>query len=111
MAADISNFYRNYDLNDSTYENMSAVVAPDPSTLWEVQAGRSFIEWNTARDGTGASYAIGDYLFGVTLYAIWTPIIKYSTNNVELTSIANAIREKGGTSAQLVYPTGFVSAI
>lgn len=35
----------------------------------------------------------------------------YLTTDTELTSIANAIRTKGGTSASLVYPTGFVSAI
>ena len=31
--------------------------------------------------------------------------------NTDLTSIANAIRTKGGTSAQLAFPQGFVSAI
>lgn len=31
--------------------------------------------------------------------------------NADLTSVANAIRTKGGTSAQLAFPTGFVSAI
>lgn len=31
--------------------------------------------------------------------------------NSDLTSIANAIRTKGGTSAQLAFPSGFVSAI
>ena len=31
--------------------------------------------------------------------------------NTDLTSIANAIRTKGGTSAQLAFPSGFVSAI
>lgn len=35
----------------------------------------------------------------------------YLTTNTELTSIANAIRAKGGTSSSLVYPAGFVSAI
>ena len=35
----------------------------------------------------------------------------YITSDIELQSVANAIREKGGTSAPLVYPTGFVSAI
>lgn len=35
----------------------------------------------------------------------------YLTTDTELTSIANAIRTKGGTSAQLTYPAGFVSAI
>lgn len=35
----------------------------------------------------------------------------YLTTDTELTSVANAIRTKGGTSSSLVYPTGFVSAI
>lgn len=36
---------------------------------------------------------------------------EYLTNTTDLTSVANAIRAKGGTTAQLVYPSGFVSAI
>ena len=36
---------------------------------------------------------------------------EYLTNTTDLTAVANAIREKGGTSAPLVYPDGFVSAI
>lgn len=35
----------------------------------------------------------------------------YLTTDTDLTSVANAIRTKGGTSAQLSFPTGFVSAI
>ena len=35
----------------------------------------------------------------------------YLTTDTELTSVANAIRTKGGTSASLSYPSGFVSAI
>ena len=35
----------------------------------------------------------------------------YLTTDTELTSVANAIRAKGGTSASLTYPNGFVSAI
>lgn len=35
----------------------------------------------------------------------------YLTNDTELTSIANAIRTKGGTSASLTFPSGFVDAI
>lgn len=31
--------------------------------------------------------------------------------NADLTAVANAIRTKGGTSAQLAFPAGFVSAI
>lgn len=36
---------------------------------------------------------------------------EYLTNTADLTAVANAIRAKGGTSAQLIYPSGFVSAI
>lgn len=39
------------------------------------------------------------------------PDIDYLTTTSELTSVANAIRTKGGTSASLVYPAGFVTAI
>ena len=35
----------------------------------------------------------------------------YLTTDTELTSIANAIRTKGETSASLIYPSGFISAI
>ena len=35
----------------------------------------------------------------------------YLTTDTELTNVANAIRTKGGTSAALTYPAGFVSAI
>lgn len=36
---------------------------------------------------------------------------EYLTNTADLTAVANAIRAKGGTAAQLVYPSGFVAAI
>lgn len=36
---------------------------------------------------------------------------EYLTNTADLTAVAGAIRAKGGTAAQLVYPSGFVSAI
>lgn len=36
---------------------------------------------------------------------------EYLTNTADLTAVADAIRAKGGTAAQLVYPAGFVSAI
>jgi hypothetical protein len=35
----------------------------------------------------------------------------YIATDTELTSVANAIRTKGGTNAQLEWPTEFVSAI
>ena len=36
---------------------------------------------------------------------------EYLTNTTDLTKVASAIREKGGTSDQLAYPDGFVAAI
>ena len=36
---------------------------------------------------------------------------KYLVDGTDMTSVANAIRTKGGTSAQLEFPSGFVSAI
>ena len=36
---------------------------------------------------------------------------EYLTNTTDLTKVASAIREKGGTSGALVYPDGFVTAI
>ena len=36
---------------------------------------------------------------------------EYLTNTTDLTRVASAIREKGGTSDPLVYPDGFVTAI
>lgn len=36
---------------------------------------------------------------------------EYLTNTTDLTKVASAIREKGGTTDPLVYPDGFVTAI
>lgn len=36
---------------------------------------------------------------------------EYLTNTTDLTKVASAIREKGGTSDPLIYPNGFVTAI
>lgn len=37
--------------------------------------------------------------------------MNYFTNDTELTAVADAIRQRGGTSSPLVYPNGFVTAI
>ena len=39
------------------------------------------------------------------------PETAYIANTTDLTAVANAIRTKGGTSGQLSFPNGFVSAI
>lgn len=38
-------------------------------------------------------------------------MVEYLTNDTDLKKVANAIRARGGTSANLSYPDGFVSAI
>jgi hypothetical protein len=45
------------------------------------------------------------------MYVITAARNDYFTCTDELTSIADAIRTKGGTSASLTYPSGFVTAI
>ena len=37
--------------------------------------------------------------------------MEYQTTGADLTSVADAIRNRGGTSSPLLYPSGFVSAI
>lgn len=49
----------------------------DPITAYEWQKpGAVFVEWNTARDGSGTSYEIGDKPVNETygLYAIWEAV-------------------------------------
>lgn len=106
------------------------VYAPDPSsfsayvgkaskTVSFKKNGYVFSKWNTAADGSGISFQIGDLIAtsmtsyqASAVYAIWKrPPVTYTTDSDELTSIADAIRAKGSTSASLVYPAGFVSAI
>lgn len=108
--------YRNY--TDSDITNESDYSGEDfrlPSAYsWDTPSGKQFIEWNTARDGSGTSYSVGDTIprSPTSYYSIWGDVsIDYLTNSNELKSVANAIRTKGGTSESLTYPSGFVSAI
>ncbi len=82
--------------------------------------GYKFVKWNDAADGSGTSLYYGDgflqpemsSITNKTWYAIWEEdLTYYLTTDVELSQVANAIRTKGGTSAPLAFPTGFVSAI
>ena len=125
-------FYENGVAGTKTSVNIRdfPIYAPDPSsftayvgdtskTVSFEKDGYVFSEWNSSADGTGTSFQIGDLIAtdmlsyqASAVYAIWKlPPTTYTTNSDELTSIADAIRAKGGTSESLVYPTGFVSAI
>lgn len=112
-------------LNDGsdTFRDYSSGNASFPTLdyfRWS-REGYNFLYWNTASDGSGTTYyadaPIPESLRGGggPFYAIWEAVSPsvtyYITNSTELTSVANAIRTKGGTSSSLVYPAGFVSAI
>ena len=81
--------------------------------------GYNFLYWNTASDGSGTTYYAGGplnkNLGEAPIYAIWeavAPITEYyKVSSADLTSVADAIRAKSGTSEPLIYPDGFVSAI
>ena len=109
-------YFRNYSQDDIYVISCDATTDP-LSTLenvgFDTPAGKQFKGWCVSQDGSTTIYNPGDYVES-DVYAIWEDIsepVKYSTTDVELTSIADAIRAKGGTSAALSYPTGFVSAI
>ena len=61
----------------------------------------------------GASQVLddSDYAWLLTWADEVTEDTVYTTQASSLTAVADAIRTKGGTSAQLTYPDGFVSAI
>lgn len=124
MASNNFTFYKNDGTSTSATVGAGSsvnTIAPyitdvgDSHVNW-TRDGYSFIEWNSSSSGSGISYQPGDSISlknHDTLYAIWEekPATVYLTTDVELTSIANAIRAKVGTSAPLEYPDGFVSAI
>lgn len=116
MAGGGISLYRNHTDSDTTYSVLSDTSAALPTIEdlgWSAPSGYRFKEWNSKRDGTGTAYEPGTaYPTDTNIkYAIWEQPTKYLTTDTELTSVANAIRTKGGTSAALTYPAGFVSAI
>lgn len=75
-----------------------------------------YLGLSTTSGGT-VSYEIGDEVAintsgnSYSLYVVTLTKNDYFTCTDELKSIADAIRTKGGTSASLTYPSGFVTAI
>lgn len=111
-----ADLYRNYNQSDDTCSldySVSKYGFPNATTIWDAPAGKHFLEWNTSRNGSGTSVQVGgDGNADVPYYAIWElDPVDYITTNIELTSIADAIRGKTGDSEMLSYPNDFVEAI
>jgi len=112
-------YYRNYDASDTTEGLWRAPGSyyEEPSIdyfSWVPPDGYAFKEWNTARDGSGTASHPGEEVMGDYRYAIWEPLadpVPYLVTDVELAAVADAIRAKGGTSAALEWPSGYVQAI
>lgn len=109
-------FYKNDETStfkEQDYPASSNIILPDISDFsgWE-RDGYIFLGWGLSAVDIQPSYQAGDiWQKGASLYAIWRQDLKLITSTSELISIADAIRTKGGTSASLVYPAGFISAI
>ena len=109
-------YYRNYSAADTasrSYTQSSATftLKSVDETGWSAPDGYAFKEWNSLADGTGLGRDPGDTVTSYEWHAIWEQDTAYLTTGSELAGVADAIRTKGGTSAALTYPAGFVSAI
>ena len=72
-------YYRNYDTEDTTHDGYTTGTIVDPSVFnWTAPEGYRFSHWNSARDGSGKSWAPGDTAFddyaNMAHYAIWVPV-------------------------------------
>lgn len=100
-----------------------SIVVGSSSYTWTYSGTATFAGLSTTNGATvpDSGFAVGDTYttsiaaqgsYAPSFYSVDTVLpVQYITTDEELTSIADAIRSKGGTSAQLVYPTGFITAI
>jgi len=64
----------NYNANggEGTMESTIAISPTAAACTFTAPSGMQFVEWNTAADGSGDTYAVGDSIEAdLTLYAIW----------------------------------------
>ena len=112
-----------YDLNGSEDKKTADFATVEHVTETEVTAeqpvrkGYSFVGWNTAKDGSGTSYAAGDKIelsAPMTLYAQWKkdePAPKPSDNKPANKTKANkqALPNTGDASASIVAAMGIMA--
>lgn len=114
MARMIYTLYKNDGSGESKeFDFKPGSTFPDAAVIFN-ETALKFLKWNKSDDGTSTSYFIGDMIPDIgDYYAIWEAPdpVPYIATDQEIKSIADAIRAKGGTSAALTFPAGFVSAI
>lgn len=122
----VISFSDSYGINFTSNSNSYDRLPLDPTSIYFLYFGgedfpsRADEAYNSIDGWTNANYRTisitgGSDATNSTLIA-WFEAnavrqVDYVTNTQELTSIANAIRAKGGTSSPLTYPAGFVTAI
>lgn len=110
-----------YDLNGSEDETaefaaVTCVTEAEVTAEQPVRKGYSFVGWNTAKDGSGTSYAAGDKVelsAPVTLYAQWKkdePAPKPSDNKPSDNKPAGKPANKTKANKQALPNTGDASA-
>lgn len=99
MAGSPRTYFRNWTSTDNTSESIGSVggVVLTPTEVgFDAPSGKTFVEWNTARDGSGTSVIAGQTSYvDASLYAIWA-----ATPAVEITYNGNTIATMSDTGAK-----------
>ena len=105
------------------YEIISTgLIIQGESQVWTYSGSNQFLGFSTTQGATTAEYGVGSTGLlsdfaptyeGIYLYSVEgvEPSTYYKVSSSDLTSVADAIRAKSGTTEALVYPDGFISAI
>ena len=101
---------------DQVFSSLTANMATDLTTFANLNPtfsnpGFTFLDWNTAADGSGTSYADGasySFVAPIQLFAIWTPLSAQADFDANGgTGITAAIDTSVGDSIQLPPSEGF----
>lgn len=129
MASVVIDVYINNELLcycgvDSNYSVTSTGLRIESNIEWTYSGSNQFIGFSKTQGTTTAEYVVGSTgilsdmqptggIINLYSVEVATPASAtyYKTSSDELTSIADAIRSKAGTSNLLEFPTGFVDAI
>jgi len=114
INVDILTFHVDYNANGGTGSHTGSDVVPSGTDIVQSledtgmdNPDHTFIDWNTAADGSGVSYAPGDDIIlnnNIILYAMWTNV---SVSAAETTATEQpSVREQAAESAISAPKTG-----